>query len=76
MNMEWISVKERLPENEEEVLVACADSVKVYGVCYSPKYKLFNSCDSYETREDAEKHAFKEVTHWMPFPPKPERSEV
>ena len=74
MNMEWISVEERLPERHEQVLVACKGTKHVYTVYYSDKWKLLNCGGSYETREDAERYAFMDVTHWMPFPAAPERS--
>lgn len=62
-NMQWISVRERLPENEDMVIVAY-DSGSVYRDYYS------------KTKRDwAFQHRGK-VTHWMPFPPHPGKDEM
>jgi hypothetical protein len=71
--MEWISVKDRLPEIEQEVL-AYGELVdgdkKVYpymAVChiYSiTKYATFQNIEWRYGGNDG-------ITHWMPLPPKP-----
>ena len=60
--MEWIGVKERVPENDDYVIVAY-ESGKVGRDCYSRHRKDFLF-----------KHGG-EVTHWMPFPPSPKEEE-
>ncbi len=58
---EWISTKERLPEQSGDYLICC-DSGHVYCVPYSAKYKLFNAFD--EIDEDSAKKYALDVTHW------------
>lgn len=56
----WISVEERLPENNDLVMVWC-DGVFYFG-CYFPTVRKWIS--------DGAK-----ITHWMPMPEPPNRSE-
>lgn len=59
----WISVKDRLPEAEKEVLVLV---IRKY---YGGDYKLITTAiyeDGKVSTEDDE------VTHWMPLPEIPE----
>ena len=63
--MEWISVKERLPEDRKPVLVYTGGGF----IC---KAYWFNTNDSIEwisfvNFEDIEEY----VTHWMPLPEPP-----
>lgn len=64
--MEWISVKDRLPEIN--VLVLCLKKSKKYfigsyiGASYSNEYAAF---------KHAEKDMAIGVTHWMPLPELP-----
>lgn len=62
--MEWISVKDRLPEKEIDVLV-------YNGVAFSVSaliYKYGN--DGWHERGDGYDYGY--VTHWMPLPKSPE----
>lgn len=58
---EWISTKERLPEQSGDYLILCS-SGRVYCTIYSAKYKLFNVSDEFD--EDTAKKFALDVTHW------------
>ena len=65
--MEWISVAERLPDNDQPVLVWNSG-----GYCQKP-WAWWQICD-YEDgkwREQDERDEYPGVTHWMPLPPEP-----
>ena len=73
-NHQWISVKDRLPENDQLVLV-CEDNMTKMSVYHSGIYEHEN-----ETWEIYEKHCCgqlplyytnADVTHWMPLPEPP-----
>ena len=70
--MEWISVKDKLPEKSGAVLVHSA-SGWMETVHYSATHKLFNAYDHNEKAE-VEKYAI-ECTHWMPLPEPPKEAE-
>ena len=57
--MEWISVKDRLPENEK---IKCLINDKYKGV-YIARFREKSWSDIYEY--------YKDVTHWMPLPEPP-----
>ena len=63
---EWISVKERLPENDQWVLCFMKD--KAFGT-----FRVFqwNYID-WQWNDGNEWYDEKDVTHWMPLPPAPE----
>lgn len=71
--MKWISVKKRLPEDDESVLIFFKDEYREY--IYTGKYE--GSCDYcdrkfcfIETYSNNIFH-FPYVTHWMPLPESP-----
>ena len=64
--MEWISVKDRLPERSGEYLVFTANGAYM-ALEYSEKHRAFNASD---WLEDANKAI--SCTHWMPLPDVPE----
>lgn len=57
----WISVKERLPEEGEDVLVYLGEGI--FEICWTLKDGFWETRDSY-LDTDA-------VTHWMPLPEPP-----
>lgn len=64
---EWISVKERLPEEKGEYFVA-------YHPCWwdDVKYdKRFVGLDTFRGKTSWARHKFQRVTHWMPLPEPP-----
>jgi hypothetical protein len=68
--MEWISVKERVPEQEERVLAWDGEKIEI---AYRDKILMFEpnrivwTCAEYIELPD--------VTHWMPLPPEPKEDE-
>lgn len=65
-NMEWISVKERLPERKEYncrgYVIVARDDETVGRDFYNNGRWFFTNQSNHE------------VTHWMPFPPAPKGS--
>lgn len=65
--MNWISVKDRLPESEgEDWLVVVKNKNKEGGIFL---------CDvaHYENGKWYKSNTWEDVTHWMPLPPKPKQ---
>ena len=62
--MKWISVKDRLPENNDEVIVI----INYNNVYYRPFTSVF-LVDSGFTGSDASEN----ITHWMPLPEPPNK---
>lgn len=59
---EWISVKERLPENGVKVLVYSAENKNDYEIgAYSDTYSGFF----------VRQFCYENITHWMPLPRTP-----
>lgn len=58
---EWISVKDRLPEKLNKVLVAHHNGITI-------AYYYNNSW----VGKQGKKHYLSSVTHWMPLPERPE----
>ena len=56
--IDWISVKERLPENSGKYLI-CANQY-VHAVEFSTRHKKFNAFDILDNADNA----FSGVTHW------------
>lgn len=83
MANEWISVKDRLPENGGLYLVCCESLIKggndtVWMVRFTPKYKgIFleeNKAYWYETdHEFGDIDVTEHITHWMPLPEPPKK---
>lgn len=65
---EWISARERLPEESGMYLVFTYRGNRTV-LDYSERHKTFNSFDSFST-EEANEVAIA-VTHWMPLPEPP-----
>ncbi len=63
--MKWISVKNKLPDNENDVLVVNNDGWMMVSCCFTVDGKKIH----WERRNDLV--YFGDVTHWMPLPEKP-----
>lgn len=73
--MEWVSVKERLPDNEISVLIY----VPSYKEIHSAEFCDWDSCDDWHISFGKHIHDIltfeqKDVSHWMPLPQLPEAS--
>ena len=66
--MEWISVKDRLPELDEPVLVFSKGDYKLSALCKEiPTFEeTFKAFDYWEDIDELH-----HVTHWMPLPEPP-----
>ena len=73
----WVSVKDRLPENEEIVIgYTPCDGYMFVGFYRTYKSKTYEwSAWNIITSMRSTKKITKKVTHWMPLPPEPEVSE-
>ena len=77
--MEWISVEDRLPENDDEVLIyIVTDIVQAYlkdGYWKGSINVTDNMNDGYVNDRIISKQGdiFDYVTHWMPLPDKPKQ---
>lgn len=60
----WISVKDRLPEPEEEVLLYDSDSIKHYAVGWLRKKKGYSKSKWFVANGYV---ADESITHWMPI---------
>jgi hypothetical protein len=69
--MEWISVKDRLPEEPDKCLVSLDNGVVDFATYIPASYSIKG--DSYTTKRprwDIPRQ-WREVTHWMPLPKPP-----
>lgn len=66
MNMEWISVKDRMPEKHVMVILANSDRV---APGYLEQFGLFFVVLGGNDR------ILGQATHWMPLPPPPKEGE-
>ena len=69
--MEWISVEDRLPEDDSWILLVAAGHV-AFGI-----YKRISRYDNTKVFKDPNWCEFRKgsVTHWMPLPEPPKDSE-
>ena len=80
----WISVKDRLPELGQEVLVYAAGKIDgfigehVYALCNRFVQRLFPSSPGYERWSSPWEyfHTDYEITHWMLMPDPPKEGET
>lgn len=67
---EWISVKDRLPEEDVSVLVFGSSGLFIGSYDYGNKYmESYWSSEKYKHIECTED--YEPVTHWMPLPQPP-----
>ena len=69
--MEWISVKDRLPENNEYVLAWDSNDIFIlkFEIEQDKRKKQINRIFNFSSSSGEE--YFDAVTHWMPLPEKP-----
>lgn len=75
----WISVEDRLPENDNEVLIICSgEVVQAYlknGIWKGSVQVTYNMNDGYvhdrNICKQGKSNPFDNVTHWMPLPTPP-----
>ena len=72
--MEWISVKERLPEEEMGCLVAYAWNGKYHARDVTTYFKASNTGKLHWAIEFGSGQSIK-VTHWMPLPDPPKEKK-
>ena len=65
--MEWISVEDRLPEENQSVWVYGGDSYESYGMAFA----IYSDGQFYDGQVCTDKEFNSDVTHWMPLPPAP-----
>jgi len=75
---EWISVKDRLPEDKVSVLIFVASENKIHASELCDLHKHGLSCEDWHLSYDS--HEFlgfpkNEVTHWMHLPSPPKDTE-
>lgn len=72
---QWISVTERLPDGDEDVLVTDGNALAVG--YYRPDANAWDSCEFgwIENRPDPYPSGLGTVTHWMPLPEPPKDGE-
>lgn len=77
---QWISVDERLPDNDELVLVTGPGFRRqhVSFDCWRMQREapLSWSSATIETGMGWDDHEYEEITHWMPLPPAPPQGET
>lgn len=73
--MEWVSVKEILPEIDRWVLVFADNRISIGQYCKYTNHddkSFWHSQSSQDSCCSCDGADFKEVTHWMPLPSCPE----
>ena len=70
---EWISVKDRPPDDDEPVLVYAEDGVM--SVCSLVVANAFTNLKNLKVWDDNDGYDVCDVTHWMPLPQKPESED-
>ena len=68
--MEWISVKDRLPQPNEWDSIITNGKFVCWGHFYEPEKKWYR--DACREVEDIKN---KRITHWMPLPKPPEKEK-
>lgn len=74
-DMKWIPVTERLPEEEELVLILCKNGAMFVGYCgkqycdYERRWRIKTALNSTKLLNKGR------VTHWMPLPEPPAEVE-
>jgi len=67
--MEWISVKDRLPEEQDSVLLM--GNIPLYGDTWVHIGYYFHTDNTYYCRDMVENNELPNTSHWMPLPKPP-----
>jgi hypothetical protein len=76
--MEWIKVKDRLPEFGEEVLLACVGNrfgTRSIYIGYLDNIRKSGPVFIEQTSDDDDLTDNNKITHWMPLPDLPDDKE-
>lgn len=71
-SQDWISVEDKLPDDEIFVLIYCGNHPEPKGIFQARKITHSNKSYTYFTMEHNRLLLSCEVTHWMPLPEPPE----
>jgi hypothetical protein len=71
--MEWIKVKDRLPECEKVLAISITEKNKIYNMRHDGWFRdTIYSCRVYENKFIIESHGpIMSATHWVPLPEPP-----
>ena len=75
---EWISVKDRLPEEDTPVLIYAPNTGGIWMAGYCGEYRVMQVqvrpayWESYGSYDECMEFKPQDVTHWMPLPEPPE----
>jgi hypothetical protein len=74
--MEWISVKDKLPEIDESVLVTDGTEVTTGGYGHAVYRRQNKKCWYMDNKDWDGMPAKRDITHWMPIPEPPKKETV
>lgn len=63
----WIKCSEQMPEETDDIIVACSDGIVISGISYSSRKGFYMAALEYDSDVP-----IKDVSHWMPLPEPPE----
>lgn len=69
--MEWISVKDKLPENGQRVIAFCSSTKKTFVALFESNSDYKSVYWWHEGARNALYCVVSKVTHWMPLPEPP-----
>ena len=64
---QWIKCSERMPEETDDIIVACSDGTVISGISYSRREGFYMAALEYDSDV-----SIKDVSHWMPLPEPPQ----
>lgn len=69
--MEWISVEDRLPATEGEMIKSGDNYLDISVICFDGQFVYADDFQAGNTKEFWGSFAESNPTHWMPLPPPP-----
>lgn len=64
---QWVKCSERMPEETDDIIVACSDGIVMSGISYHHRKGFYIAALEYDSDEPVT-----DVTHWRPLPEPPE----